>query len=115
MRPVALLQLEEPLLLLGREKFMGVDIRVRVKGGGHVSQIYGECTGGFWCIIAFFLTILSVNAAIRQAVSKSLIAYYQKCKLVVIVVVIFTCTAPSMFLPHSLTCTLTHEWYNLEG
>lgn len=79
-RHVALLQLEEPLLLLGREKFMGVDIRVRVKGGGHVSQIYGECTGGFWCLIAFFLTILSV--AIRQAVSKSLIAYYQKCKLV---------------------------------
>lgn len=34
-------QLEEPLLLLGREKFMGVDIRVRVKGGGHVSQVYG--------------------------------------------------------------------------
>lgn len=35
-------QLEEPLLLLGREKFMGVDIRVRVRGGGHVAQIYGE-------------------------------------------------------------------------
>nr|AAX48893.1 S16 [Suberites domuncula] len=49
-------KLEEPLLLLGREKFMGVDIRVRVKGGGHVSQIY----------------------AIRQAISKSLVAYYQK-------------------------------------
>lgn len=28
--------------MLGREKFMGVDIRVRVKGGGHVSQTYGE-------------------------------------------------------------------------
>ena len=50
-------QLEEPLLLLGAEKFMGVDIRVRVKGGGHVSQVY----------------------AIRQAISKSLVAYYQKC------------------------------------
>ena len=37
-------QLEEPLLLLGREKFMGVDIRVRVKGGGHVSQVYGMYT-----------------------------------------------------------------------
>ncbi len=35
-------QLEEPILLLGREKFMGVDIRVRVRGGGSVSQIYGE-------------------------------------------------------------------------
>lgn len=55
---MTLSQLEEPLLLLGAEKFMGVDIRVRVKGGGHVSQVY----------------------AIRQAISKSLVAYYQKCK-----------------------------------
>jgi small subunit ribosomal protein S16e len=45
--------------LLGKERFAGVDIRVRVKGGGHVAQIY----------------------AIRQAISKSLVAYYQKCKL----------------------------------
>jgi len=29
------------LLLLGKERFAGVDIRVRVKGGGRVSQIYG--------------------------------------------------------------------------
>lgn len=36
-------QLEEPLLLLGPERFAGVDIRVRVKGGGHVAQVYGEC------------------------------------------------------------------------
>ncbi|XP_072589834.1 small ribosomal subunit protein uS9-like [Vulpes vulpes] len=34
----------------------GVDIRVRVKGGGHVAQIY----------------------AIRQSISKALVAYYQK-------------------------------------
>ncbi|KAG8041493.1 hypothetical protein G9C98_002786 [Cotesia typhae] len=38
------------------EKFSGVDIRVRVNGGGHVAQIY----------------------AIRQAISKALVAYYQK-------------------------------------
>ena len=31
----------EPVLLLGRARFAGVDMRVRVKGGGHVSQIYG--------------------------------------------------------------------------
>ncbi|KAK2187014.1 hypothetical protein NP493_180g01029 [Ridgeia piscesae] len=49
-------QVQEPVLLLGQEKFAGVDIRVRVKGGGHVAQIY----------------------AIRQAISKSLVAYYQK-------------------------------------
>merc|ERR1711976_490905 len=49
-------KLEEPVLLLGKDRFAGVDIRVRVKGGGHVAQIY----------------------AIRQAISKSLVAYYQK-------------------------------------
>ncbi|KAK2892665.1 hypothetical protein Q8A67_012653 [Cirrhinus molitorella] len=49
-------KLLEPLLLLGKERFAGVDIRVRVKGGGHVAQVY----------------------AIRQAISKALVAYYQK-------------------------------------
>jgi len=49
-------KLQEPLLLLGKEKFAGVDIRVRVNGGGHVAQIY----------------------AIRQAISKALVAFYQK-------------------------------------
>ncbi|KAG7456116.1 hypothetical protein MATL_G00248340 [Megalops atlanticus] len=49
-------KLLEPILLLGKERFAGVDIRVRVKGGGHVAQIY----------------------AIRQAISKALVAYYQK-------------------------------------
>ncbi|KAF7541450.1 hypothetical protein G7054_g665 [Neopestalotiopsis clavispora] len=46
----------EPLLVIGLDKFAGVDIRVRVTGGGHTSQIY----------------------AIRQAIAKALIAYYQK-------------------------------------
>ncbi|KAI5288182.1 40S ribosomal protein S16, partial [Ascosphaera acerosa] len=46
----------EPLLLVGLDKFADVDIRVRVTGGGHVSQIY----------------------AIRQAIAKSIVAYYQK-------------------------------------
>eukprot|EP01118_Nematostelium_gracile_P001778 TRINITY_DN11846_c0_g1_i1.p1 TRINITY_DN11846_c0_g1~~TRINITY_DN11846_c0_g1_i1.p1 ORF type:complete len:145 (-),score=36.77 TRINITY_DN11846_c0_g1_i1:94-528(-) len=46
----------EPLLLLGNNRFANVDIRVRVKGGGYTSQIY----------------------AIRQAIAKSLVAYYQK-------------------------------------
>ncbi|ELT87813.1 hypothetical protein CAPTEDRAFT_220902 [Capitella teleta] len=49
-------KVQEPLLLLGKERFAGVDIRVRVKGGGRVSQVY----------------------AIRQAISKALVAYYQK-------------------------------------
>ena len=46
----------EPVLLLGPAKFANVDIRVRVKGGGFTAQIY----------------------AIRQAIAKSLVAYYQK-------------------------------------
>jgi len=49
-------KVQEPILLLGKERFEGVDIRVRVKGGGVVSRIY----------------------AIRQAIAKSLVAYYQK-------------------------------------
>merc|ERR1712117_835855 len=50
------IKLQEPVLLLGKERFAGVDIRVRVKGGGHVAQIY----------------------AIRQAISKAIVSYYQK-------------------------------------
>ncbi|KAG7168930.1 40S ribosomal protein S16-like [Homarus americanus] len=49
-------KLMEPVLLLGKDRFSNVTIRVRVKGGGHTSQVY----------------------AIRQAISKSLVAYYQK-------------------------------------
>merc|ERR1712224_821381 len=61
--PLALLQpqtlrmkVEEPLLLLGKDRFAGIDIRVRVKGGGQVAQLY----------------------AIRQAISKGVVAFYQK-------------------------------------
>lgn len=31
----------EPIVIIGRQKLKGLDIRIRVKGGGHVSQIYG--------------------------------------------------------------------------
>jgi small subunit ribosomal protein S16e len=43
-------------MIVFMNRFSGVDIRVRVRGGGHVAQIY----------------------AIRQAISKALVAYYQK-------------------------------------
>src|SRR5690554_4119598 len=46
----------EPILRVGSDKFANVDIRIRVKGGGHTSQIY----------------------AIRQALAKAIVAYYQK-------------------------------------
>ncbi len=49
-------KVHEPLLLLGTDKFSQVDIRVRVSGGGHTSQVY----------------------AIRQAIAKALVAFYQK-------------------------------------
>jgi len=46
----------EPVLILGKDKFSKIDIRVRVRGGGPVSRIY----------------------AVRQAISKAIVAYYQK-------------------------------------
>ncbi|KAL8332211.1 hypothetical protein RB593_002513 [Gaeumannomyces tritici] len=46
----------EPLLVIGLDQVSGVDIRVRVTGGGHTSQVY----------------------AVRQAIAKSIVAYYQK-------------------------------------
>ena len=46
----------EPVLLLGLKRFQDLDIRIRVRGGGHISQIY----------------------AIRQALCKGVVAYYQK-------------------------------------
>jgi small subunit ribosomal protein S16e len=49
-------KLLEPLELLGPARWNFLDIRLRVNGGGHVSQIY----------------------AIRQAISKAIVAYYQK-------------------------------------
>lgn len=47
----------EPLLLLGQDRFSNLDLRIRVRGGGFVAQLY----------------------AIRQAISKAIVAYYQKC------------------------------------
>jgi small subunit ribosomal protein S16e len=49
-------KLLEPLELIGEEAWRNLDIRLRVHGGGHVSQIY----------------------AIRQAMAKAIVAYYQK-------------------------------------
>ncbi|EAA35592.1 hypothetical protein GE21DRAFT_2602 [Neurospora crassa] len=49
-------KLYEPILLLGTDKFAEVDIRLKVSGGGHVSQVY----------------------AVRQAIAKAIVAYYAK-------------------------------------
>ncbi|CCU98627.1 unnamed protein product [Malassezia sympodialis ATCC 42132] len=63
-QPISLIQPEalrwkvyEPVLVVGEDKFSStVDIRIRVSGGGHTSQVY----------------------AIRQAIAKALVAYYAK-------------------------------------
>ena len=43
----------EPILVVGQDKLANLDIRLRVKGGGHVSQLY----------------------ALRQAIAKGVVAY----------------------------------------
>ena len=35
------IKVQEPILIVGADKFSGIDMRVRVKGGGSVAQIYG--------------------------------------------------------------------------
>eukprot|EP01065_Artemidia_motanka_P018386 TRINITY_DN216_c0_g1_i4.p2 TRINITY_DN216_c0_g1~~TRINITY_DN216_c0_g1_i4.p2 ORF type:complete len:171 (+),score=64.35 TRINITY_DN216_c0_g1_i4:66-515(+) len=49
-------KLQEPILLVGKRYFKDVDIRLRVRGGGHTSQIF----------------------AARQAIAKSIVSYHQK-------------------------------------
>lgn len=46
----------EPVLLLGARNFNQINMRIQVKGGGYTSQIY----------------------AIRQAIAKGIVAFYQK-------------------------------------
>ena len=50
----------EPLLLLKREIYADMDVRIRVKGGGQSAQVY----------------------AVRQALAKAIVAYAQKCEWV---------------------------------
>eukprot|EP00826_Nyctotherus_ovalis_P059156 TRINITY_DN81_c0_g1_i38.p1 TRINITY_DN81_c0_g1~~TRINITY_DN81_c0_g1_i38.p1 ORF type:complete len:148 (-),score=42.09 TRINITY_DN81_c0_g1_i38:123-566(-) len=49
-------KLYEPVLILGGERFKGLNIRVKVRGGGQTAQIY----------------------AIRQAICKGIVAFNQK-------------------------------------
>ena len=49
-------KLYEPILLLGGKVFTPLDMRIKVHGGGQTAQIY----------------------AVRQAIARGLIAYYQK-------------------------------------
>merc|ERR1712136_574139 len=50
------MKVQEPLLIIGKERFSAIDIRISVKGGDQIAQIY----------------------AVRQALSKAIVAYYQK-------------------------------------
>ncbi|KAK4193364.1 ribosomal protein S5 domain 2-type protein [Podospora australis] len=49
-------KLYEPILIIGHDKFANIDIRVKVAGGGHTSQVY----------------------AVRQAIAKAVVAFYAK-------------------------------------
>ena len=55
-RKILRFKVYEAILVAGEDSFSAMDIRVRVKGGGHVSQVY----------------------AIRQAIAKAVVAYYAK-------------------------------------
>merc|ERR1712096_195877 len=50
------MKVQEPLLIIGKERVSAIDIRISVRGGGQIAQIY----------------------AVRQALSKAIVAYYQK-------------------------------------
>eukprot|EP00483_Globobulimina_turgida_P000792 UN00793 len=50
------LKVYEPFLLVGKDKYQDLDIHIRVRGGGHVAQIY----------------------AVRQAIAKALLAFHAK-------------------------------------
>ena len=57
MEPISLrMKVLEPILLVGQKRFENLNVRVRVRGGGSCSQVL----------------------AIRQAIAKGLISYYQK-------------------------------------
>jgi small subunit ribosomal protein S16e len=63
------LKVFEPILILGKERFANLDIRIRVTGGGHTSQIYGM----------IYLSNSAANfLAIRQALAKAIVAFHQK-------------------------------------
>jgi len=49
-------KLYEPILILGADNFAQIDIRIKVAGGGHTSQVY----------------------AVRQAIAKAVVSYYAK-------------------------------------
>ena len=57
MEPISMrMKVFEPILLLGQDRFANLNIRVRVRGGGQCSQVL----------------------AIRQAIAKGVISFYQK-------------------------------------
>uniref|UniRef100_A0AC34Q068 Ribosomal protein S16 n=1 Tax=Panagrolaimus sp. JU765 TaxID=591449 RepID=A0AC34Q068_9BILA len=82
-------KLQEPLLIVGKDKFANLNFKIRVTGGGYVSQIYAlqepllivgkdkfanlnfkiRVTGGGY---------VSQIYAVRQAIAKGLVAFYHK-------------------------------------
>ncbi|CAI9101210.1 OLC1v1038481C1 [Oldenlandia corymbosa var. corymbosa] len=58
----------EPILLLDRHYFARVDMRIRVKGGGHTSQIYAIRQSIVFWISENCVNIVLANDAIRTIV-----------------------------------------------
>lgn len=69
----------EPLTLVGLDKFQNIDIRVKVTGGGHISQVYAirqAIAKGFGCLPPKFVDEASKNEL------KKIFASYDKTLLV---------------------------------
>ena len=70
-QPIDVMQ-PECMRMKAIERFANLDIRITVKGGGRIAQIYGE----------FFVERCD-GLAIRQAISRAIVAFYQKCRRLV--------------------------------
>jgi small subunit ribosomal protein S16e len=63
----------EPILVVGQDKIANMDIRLKVKGGGHVSQVYAVRQAIGKAIVAFYAK--NVDAASALDLKKTLVAY----------------------------------------
>ena len=63
-------------MLLGRDKFQAVDIRIRVKGGGHVAQVYGNIlnTSILWyMLISGLIMVLNFKLFVKLLLNRWLL------------------------------------------
>merc|ERR1711936_17646 len=58
-------KLQEPILLLGKDRFAEVDIRIRVKGGGRIAQVYAIRQALFFLTFSIFPNFARKNHGIQ--------------------------------------------------